>query len=120
MLIKQANFYLAFFFIAGSLSDDKIDPFGHNVGKYIFIVLRYACILVMCLQFILSMGNRPQGYVFTFAQSCWPQCSETATNKKQCQEPIPVGHYCLQHNHGLHGLLRVIPGGNGAHIHERR
>lgn len=60
----QANFYLAFFFIAGSLSDDKIDPFGHNVGKYIFIVLRYACILVMCLQFILSMGNRPQGYAF--------------------------------------------------------
>lgn len=60
----QANFYLAFFFIAGSLSDEKIDPFGHNVGKYIFIVLRYACILVMCLQFIISMGNRPQGYVF--------------------------------------------------------
>ena len=59
----QANFYLAFFFIAGSLSDKKIDPFGHNVGKYIFIVLRYACILVMCLQFIISMGNRPQGYV---------------------------------------------------------
>lgn len=56
-----ANFYLAFFFIAGSLSDKKIDPFGHNMGKYIFIVLRYACILVMCMQFILSMGNRPQG-----------------------------------------------------------
>ncbi|PKY05611.1 chitin synthase A [Aspergillus campestris IBT 28561] len=56
-----ANFYLAFFFIAGSLSDKKIDPFGHNVGKYIFITLRYACILVMCLQFIISMGNRPQG-----------------------------------------------------------
>ncbi|KAL4869375.1 hypothetical protein BDV12DRAFT_84165 [Aspergillus spectabilis] len=56
-----ANFYLAFYFIAGSLTDDKIDPFGHNMGKYIFIVLRYACILVMCLQFIFSMGNRPQG-----------------------------------------------------------
>ncbi|KAH2179700.1 hypothetical protein KXV74_002110 [Aspergillus fumigatus] len=57
----QANFYLAFFFIAGSLSDERIDPFGHNMGKYIFFVLRYACILVMCLQFIISMGNRPQG-----------------------------------------------------------
>ncbi|KAE8148407.1 chitin synthase-domain-containing protein [Aspergillus avenaceus] len=56
-----ANFYLAFYFIAGSLSNQKIDPFGHNIGKYIFIVLRYACILVMCLQFIISMGNRPQG-----------------------------------------------------------
>ncbi|KAE8371946.1 chitin synthase-domain-containing protein [Aspergillus bertholletiae] len=56
-----ANFYLAFFFIAGSLSDPKIDPFGHSMGKWIFIILRYACILVMCLQFIISMGNRPQG-----------------------------------------------------------
>ncbi|KAE8158127.1 chitin synthase-domain-containing protein [Aspergillus tamarii] len=56
-----ANFYLAFFFIAGSLSDPKIDPFGHGMGKWIFIILRYACVLVMCLQFIISMGNRPQG-----------------------------------------------------------
>ncbi|GES66609.1 chitin synthase A [Aspergillus terreus] len=56
-----ANFYLAFYFIAGSLTDPKIDPFGGNAGKYIFIILRYSCILVMCLQFILSMGNRPQG-----------------------------------------------------------
>ncbi|KAF3386632.1 Chitin synthase A [Penicillium rolfsii] len=56
-----ANFYLAFYFIAGSLTDKKLDPFGHNMGKYIFIVLRYACVLVMCLQFIISLGNRPQG-----------------------------------------------------------
>ncbi|KAJ0422590.1 chitin synthase-domain-containing protein [Aspergillus carlsbadensis] len=56
-----ANFYLAFYFIAGSLTDDKIDPFGHNFGMYIFVVLRYACVMVMCLQFIFSMGNRPQG-----------------------------------------------------------
>lgn len=38
-----------------------MDPFGHNIGKYVFVLLRYACILVMCLQFIISMGNRPQG-----------------------------------------------------------
>lgn len=56
-----ANFYLAFYFIAGSLSNPKIDPFGHNMGKYIFYVLRYACTLLIALQFILSMGNRPQG-----------------------------------------------------------
>ena len=60
--VLQANFYLVFYFIAGSLTDKRIDPFGHNMGKYIFIVLRYACILVMCMQFILSMGNRPHGY----------------------------------------------------------
>ena len=56
-----ANFYLTFYFIAGSLSDERIDPFGHHIGKYIFIILRYVCVLLICLQFILSMGNRPQG-----------------------------------------------------------
>ncbi|OKL62543.1 Chitin synthase A [Talaromyces atroroseus] len=56
-----ANFYLAFYFIAGSLSSSDIDPFGHNMGKWIFEVLRYACVLLMAWQFILCMGNRPQG-----------------------------------------------------------
>ena len=56
-----ANFYLTFYFIAGSLADPRIDPFGHNIGKFIFIILRYVCVLLICLQFILSMGNRPQG-----------------------------------------------------------
>lgn len=56
-----ANFYLTFYFIAGSLSDPKLDPFGHNIGLYIFVILRFACVLLICTQFILSMGNRPQG-----------------------------------------------------------
>ncbi|OAL47774.1 chitin synthase 2 [Pyrenochaeta sp. DS3sAY3a] len=56
-----ANFYLTFYFVAGSLSDPELDPFGHNIGKYIFYVLRYTCTLLICMQFILSMGNRPQG-----------------------------------------------------------
>lgn len=56
-----ANFYLTFYFVAGSLSDPQLDPFGHNIGKYIFYVLRYTCTLLICMQFILSMGNRPQG-----------------------------------------------------------
>jgi chitin synthase len=56
-----ANFYLTFYFVAGSLSDSTIDPFGHNIGLYIFTILRYTCVLLICTQFILSMGNRPQG-----------------------------------------------------------
>ncbi|KAE8443508.1 Chitin synthase, class 2 [Mollisiaceae sp. DMI_Dod_QoI] len=56
-----ANFYLTFYFIAGSLSDKTIDPFGHGLGEIFFIILRYVCILLICTQFILSMGNRPQG-----------------------------------------------------------
>lgn len=56
-----ANFYLTFYFIAGSLADPLLDPFGHSIGKYIFVVLRYVTVLSICLQFIVSLGNRPQG-----------------------------------------------------------
>ncbi|KAI4148046.1 MAG: hypothetical protein L6R39_002905, partial [Caloplaca ligustica] len=64
-----ANFYLTFYFIAGSLSDPKLDPFGHRIGLYIFIILRFACVLLICTQFILSMGNRPQGAKKMFMSS---------------------------------------------------
>lgn len=56
-----ANFYLMFYFIAGSLSDARLDPFGGGWGGRIFILLRFVCILLICTQFILCMGNRPQG-----------------------------------------------------------
>ena len=56
-----ANFYLAFFFIAGGLADPLVDPFGNHVGRYIFTALRYICVLLISTQFILSLGNRPQG-----------------------------------------------------------
>lgn len=57
------NFYLTFYFVAGSLSDPTVDPTGPKVNlcKYIFVILRYSCILLIASQFILSMGNRPQG-----------------------------------------------------------
>ncbi|KAF2443044.1 glycosyltransferase family 2 protein [Karstenula rhodostoma CBS 690.94] len=69
-----ANFYLTFFFIAGSLSDKNYDPFGHNIAKYIFIFLRYTCVLLICMQFILSMGNRPQGARKMFLWSMVAYC----------------------------------------------
>lgn len=56
-----ANFYLTFYFIAGGLTDKKVDPFGHGIGNVIFIILRYTCVLLIATQFILSLGNRPQG-----------------------------------------------------------
>jgi chitin synthase len=56
-----ANFYLTFYFIAGGLADERIDPFGHRIGLYIFTMLRYTCVLLISTQFILSLGNRPQG-----------------------------------------------------------
>ncbi|KAK1827653.1 glycosyltransferase family 2 protein [Podospora conica] len=55
-----ANFYLTFYFIAGGLSDPLIDPFNGG-GKHIFNIFRYILVLVIATQFILSLGNRPQG-----------------------------------------------------------
>ncbi|KAI1848170.1 hypothetical protein JX266_005883 [Neoarthrinium moseri] len=56
-----ANFYLTFYFVSGGLADPSADPFGHNIGLYIFTILRYACVLLISMQFIISLGNRPQG-----------------------------------------------------------
>lgn len=56
-----ANFYLTFYFIAGGLADPSADPFGHSIGLYIFTILRYTIILLISMQFIISLGNRPQG-----------------------------------------------------------
>lgn len=56
-----ANFYLTFYFIAGGLADPQIDPFGGRAALYIFTILRYVCVLLISTQFILSLGNRPQG-----------------------------------------------------------
>jgi chitin synthase len=69
LIMAQANFYLMFYFIAGSLSDDRLDPFGHGWGGRIFIVLRFLCILLISTQFILCMGNRPQGAKRMFTSS---------------------------------------------------
>jgi chitin synthase len=55
------NFYLTFYFVAGSLADPKMDPFGHHIGAVIFTILRYTCVLLIAMQFVFSMGNRPQG-----------------------------------------------------------
>ncbi|KAI1322301.1 glycosyltransferase family 2 protein [Xylariaceae sp. FL0255] len=56
-----ANYYLAFYFLAGGLSDPTVDPFGHHIAFYIFTILRYVLILLTAMQFIISLGNRPQG-----------------------------------------------------------
>ncbi|KAH6619119.1 glycosyltransferase family 2 protein [Chaetomium sp. MPI-SDFR-AT-0129] len=58
--LSLANFYLTFYFIAGGLADPHVDPFNGG-AKYIFIILRYVCVLLISTQFILSLGNRPQG-----------------------------------------------------------
>lgn len=101
----KANFYLTFYFIAGSLSDPKIDPFGHHIGLYIFVVLRFTCVLLICTQFILSMGNRPQGFVTPSS----PLRKLPSTNSvPQSQENVHVVHDNLLAHHGLHHLCSPL------------
>ncbi|PGG99256.1 chitin synthase 2 [Helicocarpus griseus UAMH5409] len=102
-----ANFYLTFYFIAGALSDPKMDPFGHNIGKYIFVILRYACVLLICLQFILSMGNRPQGakkmfmsgmfvyfiiMVYTVFSALYMVVTQLKTSEEPLEERVKLGN----------------------------
>lgn len=53
------NFYLAFYFLAGSLVSSSAIP--HNGGYWIFTILNYFCLCDLTSIFIISMGNRPQG-----------------------------------------------------------
>ncbi|EDN04342.1 chitin synthase 2 [Histoplasma mississippiense (nom. inval.)] len=102
-----ANFYLTFYFIGGALSDPTNDPFGHNIGKYIFVILRYACVLLICLQFILSMGNRPQGakkmfmsgmvvyciiMIYTVFSALYMVVTQLKLSKKPMEERLKLGN----------------------------
>ncbi|KAK6200292.1 chitin synthase [Scheffersomyces amazonensis] len=53
-----SNFYLTFYFLTGSLIDNK--HIGHNGGFWIFTLFNYLCICVLTSLFIVSIGNRPQ------------------------------------------------------------
>lgn len=56
-----ANFYLAFYFVAGSLTgpNDKVMP--GRAGFFLFLIFKYIFICTIAAQFIISLGNRPQG-----------------------------------------------------------
>ncbi|KAK9472580.1 chitin synthase-domain-containing protein [Dipodascopsis tothii] len=54
------NFFLTFNFITGALAGDN-DPIGADGGFYIYIVVKFTCVLLIASQFIICLGNRPQG-----------------------------------------------------------
>lgn len=56
-----ANYYLAFYFVAGSVAGNNDATIVHGGGEALFIIFRYFLILAIAAQFVLSLGNRPQG-----------------------------------------------------------
>lgn len=61
-----ANYYLAFYFVAGSLAGGNSAAIPNNGGLYLFLIFNYMLICVIASQFVLSLGNRPQGAHFMF------------------------------------------------------
>lgn len=64
-----ANFFLTFYFIAGSVASGTPAAIPHNGGLYLFLIFKYTCICSIAAQFILSLGNRPQGSKTLFTVS---------------------------------------------------
>lgn len=64
------NFYLAFYFLAGSLAaSGNSDLISGNGALYAFLVIKYIAICTIGSQFIISLGNRPQGSKHMFLGS---------------------------------------------------
>ncbi|KAF9584922.1 Chitin synthase, class 1 [Lunasporangiospora selenospora] len=73
-----ANFYLTFYILSNAMiylqnEDGTVaqnSPFGtNNIGFWVFTVTRYIYILLVIVQFIMSMGNRPQGSQWAYTTS---------------------------------------------------
>nr|P87073.1 RecName: Full=Chitin synthase 1; AltName: Full=Chitin-UDP acetyl-glucosaminyl transferase 1; AltName: Full=Class-II chitin synthase 1 [Phycomyces blakesleeanus NRRL 1555(-)]BAA19857.1 chitin synthase [Phycomyces blakesleeanus] len=57
------NFYLTFYILTSALGAESLDPkpFSANVASILHTILNYIYILLIIVQFILALGNRPQG-----------------------------------------------------------
>ncbi|ORZ17345.1 chitin synthase 2 [Absidia repens] len=65
------NFYLTFYILTEALgSDDLPDkPFSANVADILHLVLNYIYVLLIIIQFIIALGNRPQGSKWAYVIS---------------------------------------------------
>ncbi|KAK3825572.1 MAG: chitin synthase 1 [Benniella sp.] len=72
------NFYLTFYILGQAMVYEpgpegvpiQKSPFGNNdVGKWVFVISNYIYILLIIAQFIMSMGNRPQGSNWAYKSS---------------------------------------------------
>ncbi|KAI8636718.1 chitin synthase 2 [Parasitella parasitica] len=57
------NFYLTFFILTNALASDGLDPkpFSANIANIVHTVLNYIYVMLLIIQFIMALGNRPQG-----------------------------------------------------------
>ncbi|RIB17802.1 Glycosyltransferase Family 2 protein [Gigaspora rosea] len=65
------NFYLTFYILGNSLTDPLVIEglWSKSVGDVIFQILRYIYLALLMIQFVLAMGNRPQGTRWAYISS---------------------------------------------------
>lgn len=72
--LALANFYLTFYILTKALGNDQAEgllarPFDANTGEILHTVLNYIYIVLIIVQFIIAMGNRPQGSKWAYTGS---------------------------------------------------
>ncbi|KAI7870953.1 chitin synthase 1 [Spinellus fusiger] len=62
------NFYLIFFIMTTSMESDQltVKPYSADIASVIHIVLNYIYFVLLVIQFIIAMGNRPQGFQWAY------------------------------------------------------
>ncbi|KAJ2778560.1 hypothetical protein H4R18_004524 [Coemansia javaensis] len=116
-----ANFYLAYYFLEQNLKtifdnrrDDTIpssqkislnaDPF-HGAGYIVMEVFRELYILALVMQFVLSLGNRPQGtkFIYRFSVLIFSIIMVIITYVAMYSVVYTAVH--TNYKNGIHGLL---------------
>ncbi|EIE87189.1 chitin synthase 1 [Rhizopus delemar RA 99-880] len=60
------NFYLVFYIMTTSIESVPNPPFSTSAASVVHTVLNYVYVLLLIIQFIIAMGNRPQGYKWAY------------------------------------------------------
>ncbi|KAI8378736.1 chitin synthase 1 [Choanephora cucurbitarum] len=60
------NFYLVFYIMTTSITTVNNPPFDPSIGNVIHTVLNYIYVLLLIIQIIIAMGNRPQGLKWAY------------------------------------------------------
>ncbi|CAO3642248.1 unnamed protein product [Cunninghamella echinulata] len=68
------NYYLVFYIMSTAVYDPSLKdkPFSPMIGEIIHIVLNYVYLFLLVVQFVLALGNRPQGFktAYTLIMVC--------------------------------------------------
>ncbi|KAI8384634.1 chitin synthase 1 [Radiomyces spectabilis] len=69
--VAMGNFYLIFYILTTSMESETLNPkpYSSEVAQILHIVLNYIYVLLLVVQFIVAMGNRPQGFRWAYILS---------------------------------------------------